>query len=311
MPYLGRTTPERLLIAFRPAFVQFFHIVNVHKYCLPVLFCLTACLTHAEPAKIIPIWPEGKMPGRVTKQSEAEKPESGDGVRRIVDVENPTLSLFPATERGKPAPAVLICPGGGYRILAFAKEGTEIAAWLNSAGITAAVLQYRIPGNKEGAYQDIQRALRLMRHHAAEWNIDPARIGVMGFSAGGHLAARLSTGFGQPAYEAIDEVDDASARPDFAVLVYPAYLKSKENPAPELDLKADIPATLLVHSEDDPALVSGTKIYAAALGAAGVSHEFLLYPTGGHGYGLHSKGDAKIWPEQTLGWLKNGGMTPN
>ncbi len=261
----------------------------------------------ADPLAIVDVWPEGKMPGRGAREPERDLPSRGDDVRRITDVSRPTLAVFPATK--KDAPAMIVCPGGGYRYLCYDKEGTEIAAWLNSAGITALVLKYRVPDNRAGALQDLQRTLSLARSHAAEWSIDPNRLGVIGFSAGGNLAAKASTLYDPRAYPAIDAVDQRSCRPDFAVLVYPAYLDDEEgHVSSDLNLEANIPPTLIVHSEDDRAFVPGSKLYHAALDDAKLPNEFLLYPTGGHGYGLRGMGDARVWPQATLDWLHKVGV---
>ena len=151
---------------------------------------------------------------------------------------------------------MIVCPGGGYGHLVQDKEGSEIATWLNAHGISAVVLKYRVPGNREGALQDLQRALSLARVHAAEWNIDPHRLGVIGFSAGGHLSAKTSTLAGERTYPAIDDIDQQSCRPDFAVLVYPAYLAKKDGKlAPDLKIHASIPPTLMIQSEDDSKLI--------------------------------------------------------
>jgi len=257
------------------------------------------------------VWPEGKMPGQGAKEPEGEV-KRDDGFHRITNVSHPTLTLFPAPKKSyatsaapPPPPAMIVCPGGGYSYTVIDKEGTEIAAWLNSAGISALVLKYRTPNNRAGALQDAQRALSLAREHAAEWNIDPQRLGIIGFSAGGNLAAKASAPIEERSYPAIDTVDRQSCRPDFAVLVYPAYLDDKAgHTAPDLNLQAKIPPTLIVHNEDDKTHVVGSKVYDAALTAAKVSHQFLLYPTGGHGYGLHCDKDAKAWPEDMLKWLQ-------
>ncbi len=152
-----------------------------------------------------------------------------DGFHRITNVSRPTLTLFPAPRKAgaAAAPAMIVCRGGGYGYTVIDKEGTEIAAWLNSAGFSALVLKYRTPNNRAGALQDAQRALSLARERAAEWNLDPQRLGIIGFSAGGHLAARTSTSFGERSYPDIDAIDENSCRPDFAVLVSPAYLDDK------------------------------------------------------------------------------------
>jgi len=257
----------------------------------------------------IPIWPEGKMPGHAASEPEGpQSPEKTDATR-ITNISHPTLTVFPAPKKDAPAPAMIVCPGGGYSYVVYDKEGTEIAAWLNSAGITALVLKYRTPHNRDGALQDIQRALSLVRAHSSEWNIDPKRLGVIGFSAGGNLSAKASTHFDERTYPAIDEIDQQSCRPDFAVLVYPAYLDDKEgHVASDLNLKAKIPPTLIVHTEDDKTFVPGSKLYHAALDEAKVPNEFLLYPTGGHGYGLRCTKDAKAWPQAALEWLHKIGV---
>lgn len=250
------------------------------------------------------------MPGSSTKEPEKEAPSKGDGFHRITNVSRPTLAVFPAPKKTTPAPTMIVCPGGGYSYVVIDKEGTEIAAWLNTNGITALVLKYRVPNNRAGALQDIQRALSLARAHAADWNIDTKRLGVIGFSAGGNLAAKASSQFGDRSYPLVDKVDAQSCRPDFAVLVYPAYLDDKKgNVASDLDLKADIPPTLIIHSEDDTAHVTGSKAYHTALDRAKVRHEFKLYPTGGHGYGLRCQKEARAWPQAALAWLKTNVWT--
>lgn len=279
--------------------------------CATGLSPLALCASGSSPAPelvaspdTVAVWPEGKIPGRVATAPEAALPPRGDGVLRVANVSRPTLTVFPVPGAGVPAPAAVVCPGGGYSYLAYEKEGTEIAAWLNAHGFAALVLKYRVPDNRDGALQDVQRALRVARANAAEWGIDPRRLGVMGFSAGGNLAAKASTRFARSTYSEIDDVDKRSSRPDFAVLVYPAYLDKDGAIAADLDLSADIPPTLIVHSEDDARYVSGSKLYAAALQERNTPHRFLLYPTGGHGYGLRSKGAATAWPGDALDWLR-------
>lgn len=265
-------------------------------------------ITHPARAVTIELWPDGAMPGQGATQPEGEQPLRADNFHRITNVSRPTLTIFPAPKTGRPAPAMIVSPGGGYSYVVYDKEGTEIASWLNRAGISALVLKYRAPHNREGALQDVQRALSLARAHAAEWNIDPRRLGVIGFSAGGNLSAKASTRFDQRAYSPVDAADQQSCRPDFAVLVYPAYLAKDGQVAPDLHLSANIPPTLIVHSEDDKTFVPGSRIYHAALTQAKVPHEFLLYPTGGHGYGLRCTRDARAWPQAALDWLHKIGI---
>jgi acetyl esterase/lipase len=274
---------------------------------LPLLALST--LVSANP--LIEVWPEGKMPGKAATEAEALVPRK-DGFTRITNISHPTLELYPAKGvEGKAAPAVIVCPGGGYRYVVVDKEGSAIAKWLNAAGLTAFVLKYRTPDNREGALQDVQRAIRVVRSRAGEFSIDPAKIGLIGFSAGGHVSARASTCFDEPAYPAIDAIDGQSARPDFAMLIYPAYLDDgKGGVSPDLKLSATIPPTLLVHTDDDRSYVTGSRVYAAALTEAKVEHRLLLYPTGGHGYGLNCNGDAKVWPEQAREWLQSVKVIP-
>jgi acetyl esterase/lipase len=204
---------------------------------------------------------------------------------------------------------VIVCPGGPYSILAYNKEGTEISAWLNTIVITGIVLKDRVPGNQDGAFQDIQRALRLVRQNAAQWNIAPNRLGVMGFSAGGHLCARLSTNSDQPTYPKLDAADEGNLRPDFAILVYPAYLSRVPGKvAADLPISAKTPPTFIVHTEDDKSFVVGSKLYHAALDAAKVPNEFFLCATGGHGYGLRSTKEVSVWPKKVQEWLVKSGV---
>jgi acetyl esterase/lipase len=261
----------------------------------------------------LPLWPAGKMPGRGPKEGAVEHalPSRGDHVTRITDINEPAIMVFKAPGATKPTPAVIICPGGGYGILCIDKEGTEVAAWLNSIGITGVLLKYRVPNNQDGAFQDIQRAVRLVRESAAKWNVAPGRVGVMGFSAGGHLCARLSTNSAQSAYPKIDGADEQNARPDFAILVYPAYLAQVPGQlSAGLPVDATTPPTFLVHTEDDKAFVAGTKSYHAALQAATVPNGFFLCVEGGHGYGLRANGKISVWPKKCQQWLMKAGILP-
>jgi acetyl esterase/lipase len=280
---------------------------------------LLTCLAAVAAAQDVPamkaakltvdLWPEGKMPGRGAKEPQSlHSPERTDATR-VTNVSRPTISFFPVEKQD--APATIVCPGGGYTYAVVDKEGTEIAAWLNKNGIAAFVLKYRVPNIRDGAFQDVQRALSMVRSRAAEWHLDSKHLGVIGFSAGGHLSARASNRFDERAYPAIDDIDKQSCRPDFAVLVYPAYLDhGKGGLSPILNPKADIPPTLIVHSEDDAKFVAGSKLYDAALTEAKRAHQFQLYPTGGHGYGLHCEREAKAWPDATIAWLAKIGVKP-
>lgn len=255
-----------------------------------------------KPSLVVDVWTQVKMPGNAAAEPETDQPQKPDGVQRITNISHPTLSIFPA--KNKNAPAVIVCPGGGYNYVTYNKEGVEVAEWLNSIGITALVLKYRTPKNRDGAFQDLQRAISLTRANAKKWNINPKMIGVMGFSAGGHLAAKASNLFDTRSYSPIDSVDKQSVRPDFVILVYPAYLEREGKIVPELNLKAKIPPTLIVHNEDDKTFILGSKIYDVALTEAKIEHTFLFYQTGGHGYGLRSDKEAGRWTKDAAVWLQ-------
>ena len=280
---------------------------------LALSLCALPHLGRAEEAKPVPsvpgvvvtLWPKGGMPGQAGPGPERTLPARGDHVVRLTDISEPSFTVYKAAAT-KPTPAVIICPGGGYGGLAYNKEGTEVAAWLNTLGITGVVLKYRVPKNQEGAYQDIQRAIRIVRQRAPEWNIAPDRVGAMGFSAGGHLAARLSTVGGPATYPRIDEADDQPLRPDFALLVYPAYL---DQGLPKL-VDAKTAPTFIAHAEDDKSYIKGSKAYHESLLAAKVPTQFFKVATGGHGHGLRSEKEIKAWPDQCRDWLKQIGILP-
>ncbi len=244
-----------------------------------------------------------------TTPPDPNKPDANH-ISRIGNVTKPTITVFkPAPEKDTGA-AVVVCPGGGYSILAYNLEGSEVCAWLNSIGVTGVLLKYRVPGRGGQRYtaplQDAQRALGLVRSHAKEWNLDPNRLGILGFSAGGHLSAALSTNYQTRTYEAVDDADKTSCRPDFTVLVYPAYLTNKELNAlaPEIKVDAQTPPAFIVQTQDDAVHVENAIVYAGALHVAGVATELHIYPKGGHGYGLRSSPNAvSHWPQRVGEWL--------
>jgi len=258
----------------------------------------------AVPGQVVTVWPKGAMPGKAIPGPERALPARGDNVLRLTDIAEPSFTVYAAAKAAQPTPAVIICPGGGYGILAYDKEGTEVAAWLNSLGITGVVLKYRVPNNQDGAFQDLQRTLRLVRQRAAEWNVARDRVGVIGFSAGGHLAARASTFAGPATYPRLDEADDQPVRPDFALLVYPAYLD--KGVAKLIDARTA--PTFIAHAEDDKSFIAGSRAYQAALEAASVRNTFFHVPTGGHGHGLRSEKEIKPWPDRCAAWLRQVGV---
>ena len=275
----------------------------------------------SEPLKTLELWP-GMPPGGPAEPGEEhdvtgpkDNVVAGRPVVRLGNVSKPTITVYkPAADRDTGA-ALLVCPGGAYRILASDLEGTEVCAWLNSIGVTGVLLKYRVPGRPgetghPGPLQDAQRALGLVRHNAGDWKIDPKRIGVLGFSAGGHLAASLSNNYQERNYPKVDEADSASCRPDFTVLVYPAYLtlaKEGDQLAPELKVSGDTSPTFISIAADDPVRVENAMYYALALRKAKVPLELHVYTAGGHGYGLRPQSNLPVtsWPERLADWMRS------
>ncbi len=284
---------------------------------LCAVFLMANFASAIEPLVTVDVWP-GIAPGEkgdIGPESLApvtpKKP-----VDRVQNVSKPTIAVYkPAADKDTGA-AVLICPGGGYHILAYDLEGTEVAQWLNSIGVTGIVLKYRVPRRKDrekhdAPLQDAQRALSLVRSKATEWKIDPERIGILGFSAGGHLSATTATNSDRRNYEPIDEVDQLSCRPDFAVLVYPAYLvKDKSDELnPEIRVNENTPPIFFAHASDDPHSAENSVHMYLALKKAGVSGEMHLYASGGHGFGLRpSEHPCCTWPTRCGEWMKDRGL---
>ena len=279
----------------------------------------------------VPIWP-GAVPDPrpVQKQESAEisgKDELIGGKRTtaISNVSRPTMTVYPAQGKNTGA-AVVVFPGGGYEILAIDLEGSEVCDWLTPKGITCVLLKYRVPAPRSapywGAYpqspialEDAQRTVGLVRYHAAEWHIDPHKIGVLGFSAGGHLAAAMSVHFEQRLYKAMDAADRESCRPDFAAALYPGHLAFSEN---VLNLNPDIsshisrqtPPTFLLQAEDDHVdNVNDSLSYYIGLKKAGVPVEMHLYAQGGHAFGLRrTKFPITAWTQLVETWLRTIGI---
>lgn len=266
----------------------------------------------------LPLWP-GVVPGATT----ALPPErdmttandnliAGRALIRLGNVSTPTLTVYPPKENNSGA-AVVVFPGGGYQILAIDLEGTEVCEWLNGIGVTCVLVKYRVPNSgplpkSPAALQDAQRAMGLVREHAAEWGIDPARVGVLGFSAGGHLSAALSTHFDTRLYPRQDAADERSCRPDFAVVVYPGYLALPDRQMatnPEITPSKQTPPTFIVQAQDDPVHVENATNYFLQLKQAGVATELHLYAQGGHGYGLRrTELPVTRWPSLVQEWLQ-------
>jgi acetyl esterase/lipase len=268
----------------------------------------------------MPIWPNGApgiapgsaAPAEVDTTTAKDNLIAGKPLIRLGNVSSPTITLYQAKDHTSATPAVVVFPGGGYKILAIDLEGTEVCDWLNSAGVTCVLLKYRVPDSgpypkSSAALQDAQRAVGLVREHAAEWGIDPKRVGVLGFSAGAHLAAALSTHFDQRLYPPVDPADQQSCRPDFAVIVYPAYLALADQnmaPNPEIHPTAQTPPSFIVQAQDDTVHVENSTVYFLALKNAKVPAELHIYAEGGHGYGLRRTAlPVTTWPQTVEIWL--------
>ena len=296
--------------------------------CLTVLFL--SQMTQAQDT-IIRLWPAGKVPN-YQKTDEVEKSESTD-IIRISKVQSPEIAVFLPSKKNATGQTVIICPGGGYAYLSYNWEGTDVAKLLNSKGITAIVLKYRLPNSKSNITPDLsplmdaKRAMRTVRFYADKWNIRKNNIGIMGFSAGGHLASTLATHFDDGDKNSKDSIERQSSRPDFAVLVYPVISMDKkithmgshnnligENAdsavtklySNELQVTKQTPPTFLVHATDDKAVpVENSLRFYQALKDNGVPVEMHIFPAGGHGFGLAlGKGSLETWPDLLVVWMR-------
>lgn len=284
----------------------------------------------ADEPLVFAVWP-GVVPGdhgtigpeRVRSPEEAPTKDA----KWITGVTKPTITVFRPSRDQDTGTAVVICPGGGYWNLAWDLEGEEVAAWLNSVGVTGVVLKYRVPrraGQPErlpapGPLLDAQRAISLVRSRAAEWKLDPRRIGIAGFSAGGHLSISAATQFDRRAYDPIDEIDQVSCRPDFAIAVYPGYL-IEQNPAgkeinrdtlaPYVRIPKETPPIFLVHATDDAvAGAENSSVFYLALKRAGVPAELHVFAQGGHGFGVRrGNPPGSTWPQLCVAWLRDQGL---
>ena len=279
------------------------------------------------PVETIPLY--DTIPNSKTSTN-AEKSSVSDGILIVSNVSIPSLTIYRPAKVNDNAPAIIICPGGGYGVLAAGHEGSDVASVLNEWGIVAFVLKYRLPDENImndktiGPLQDAQRAFQIVRQNAKQWNVDPGKIGIMGFSAGGHLASTASTHFNKPV---IDNPGNTSLRPDFSVLIYPvisftdslAHMGSRSNligerPSAEkiqeysneLQVNGQTPPAFLVHASDDDGVKAGnSKQYYEALIRNNIPAELRLYPAGGHGFGMNNKTTPDSWMNRLKTWLKN------
>ncbi len=288
-----------------------------------LVLALTSAVVTAEPGAPIPLWPEqapgekGDIGAEIDTSKPTDKEVGGRRLIRLGNVSQPTLTIFSPPKDKDTGAAVIVCPGGGYNILALDLEGSEVCEWLNSIGVTGVLLKYRVPKRAglekhTAALQDAQRAVGVVRSRAAELGLDPKRIGILGFSAGAHLAATASNNYEKRTYPPIDAADEASCRPDFSLLIYPAYLTIKDQAdkiAPELPVNAQTPPTFIVMTQDDGIRVETAMFYSLALKNAKVPCELHVYPSGGHGYGLRpSEHTVTTWPQRAAEWLGKLGV---
>jgi acetyl esterase/lipase len=298
---------------------------------LLILFAFAMTIFSIQAQNItLPLW-NGSPP--LQKEMDLKEEVVSEGIVRIGNVQIPTIEVYLPAKQIATGQAVVIFPGGGYSILAYDWEGTDFAKWLNSQGIAGIVVKYRLPKSasltdpKEVPLMDAQRAIRLVRQNASGWNIDPTKVGIMGFSAGGHLASTLSTQYSHTVDRTMDAVDALSARPDFSILVYPVITfvnpaihsgsmkallgenqteELKKRFSAELNVTEETPVTFLVHAGDDTGVpVENSLLYYAALRAKGVSTSLHVYPKGGHGFAFGmGKGPVENWRDVLLDWIK-------
>lgn len=284
-----------------------------------ILFPISVASLSADQNPEINLWPVDAVPDEPEGIEKRKKPTTVDevGKMRIAYVDAPSITVYKAPKDKSNGTSVIIFPGGGYNILAWTHEGTEIAEWLNSLGVSAFVLKYRVPRRdpkKPHALplQDAQRAIRIVRSKSKDWGIDPGRIGVLGFSAGGHLAVISGTHYEDRTYERIDDADDLSSRPDFLIPIYPAYLGDKKNRdqlSGLVDINKNTPPMFIAITHDDSDRAYYSALLYAALKKSGVVGELHIYSKGGHGYGMRkSKDPVHTWPDRCADWLGSMGL---
>jgi acetyl esterase/lipase len=316
-------TPERGAIAISPAAGSGHAAVAQPNTPAPPPTATT------RPPLVLEIWP-GKVPDepgtigpereRMSPQLDRKQVEVTESTRMITDVTKPTVTIYRPPADKDTGTAILICPGGGYWNLYWQLEGEEVATWLNSLGVTGIILKYRVPRRPDEPkgeparrpLQDAQRAVSLVRSKAKDWGIDPQRIGVVGFSAGGHLAIATATHFEKRTYEPVDEIDTISCRPDFAILVYPGYLKAKDKDelAPGLHVPAATPPVFLAHGGED--IVSPPEhsvLMYLALRRAGIPAELHVYAMTAHDFGVRQSAQpCSTWTASCAAWLRHLGF---
>jgi acetyl esterase/lipase len=291
--------------------------------------CVGWSAAAADDPPVVELWP-GKVPDetadlgpektRLSQKMSSKQVEVTEQTRLVTNVSRPTLTICRPPKDKDTGTAMLICPGGGYWDLYWQLEGEEVAAWLNSLGVTGIILKYRVPRRPDDIkgeparrpLQDAQRAVSLVRSKAEAWGIAPARIGMVGFSAGGHLVIATATGFEKRAYEPVDDIDQVSCRPDFAILAYPGYLKPKDKDelSPGLSIPAGTPPVFLAHGGAD--LISPPEhsvVLYLALRKAGVPAELHVYAGAAHDFAVRpSDHPCSTWTRSCADWLRHQGF---
>ena len=285
-------------------------IFAVKKYLFLSLLFLFSVVLNAQ--KVEALWP-GLPPGDIAGEVGEEKIET-KGVKRVSNVTEPTITYYFSDSAKATGATVLVCPGGGYNILAIEHEGEDVCKWLNEIGVHAVLLKYRVPRRKNrephaAPLQDAQRAIGLIRQAGKSWDVPLTKLGILGFSAGGNLAVMTATSFNQRTYEKVDGTDDLSCRPDFAMPIYPAYLldeKNKDKLAPHIQITKDCPPFFFAHTGDDHILAEGSIQIFLELEKLGVKgNELHVYPFGGHGYGMRKTSHpVSKWPDRAADWMR-------
>jgi acetyl esterase/lipase len=301
------------------------YTLRVRTYRLALASILAITAPAFSQSVTIPLWP-GTPPGTPNVPTGEQEHDTttptdnliaGKRVARIGFISKPTLAFYPAPSGKNTGATIVVFPGGAYKIVAYDLEGTEVCDWFNGIGVNCALVKYRVPtaGPFPKYTQDLadaQRAVRLVRQHASEWQLDANRVGVLGFSAGGHIVAVLDAHATDDVYPTIDDADKLSARPDFTLLIYPAYLELEDTRTvrPEVKPVALTPPSFLIQTEDDPVKVENARVYYEALKEVKVPAEIHLYANGGHGYGLRpTKLPVTHWPDLAATWLHTLGVT--
>lgn len=281
---------------------------NQNSLIMKIIFVLLVAIfmnqqNFAQTNDTIYLW-QGKVPGATEpKHAPVPTPDTSGGVIRLTDVTNPALIVFKPVKPADNGNSIIVCPGGAYKYLTVNKEGYEVAKWLNKLGFTAYVLQYRVPDKREEAFYDIRRAIRIVRNRT---NKSAGKIGVIGFSAGGNLCARAGISFSEESYIKSDSIDLISCRPDFALLIYPAYLDEGENKSltTNLQITKNTPPMFIFQTADDR-YGNSSLVMAAALRDHKIPFELHMLSSGGHGYGLRPGNTAaETWPGLAETWLK-------